>query len=276
MSNPRYAFAVALAAALVVLAGAAAPTNPPPESSGEQPQGTPVPKPIPVPDGPVVHSAELEGGLLVEDLVIGTGYEVKAGGAVVALYHGTLKANGKKFDSAFERGAPIAFPLDGVIKGWQMGVPGMKVGGVRRLTIPAALAYGDRAMGPDLPANSDLVFVIQLTDALQVEDISPGEGELAAKRHIAATAHSITVDGEVVESATAAQPYIWLRGEMMPDGSQWDAMQAVIAGMRVGGKRKAYIPSEMNYCPPQVKVQRPLNTDLTIELELITVRNLPG
>ncbi|GJQ30141.1 MAG: peptidyl-prolyl cis-trans isomerase [Phycisphaerae bacterium] len=256
----------ALAAALTSFAGAFQPPTPPETA----------PVPIPVPDGPVIHKAELDGGLLVEDLVIGTGYEVKEQGAVVALYHGTLKATGKVFDSAFERGKPIAFSLNGVILGWQKGVPGMKVGGVRRLTIPAAMAYGDRAMGPDLPANSDLVFVIQLTDALQVEDIAPGEGEAATARCVPATAHTIKVNGEVVETTTAARPFIWLPGEVNAPGTQFDAMQAALAGMKVGGKRRIHVPAEMNHAPPQLQVKRPQGVDLEIEAELIAVRNLPG
>jgi hypothetical protein len=94
------------------------------------------PKAIPVPDGPVVKREEKENGLIIEDIKIGEGYEIKPGGAIVAHYHGTLRTDGSVFDSSFERGEPAAFPLTNVIQGWQQGVPGMKVGGVRRLIIP--------------------------------------------------------------------------------------------------------------------------------------------
>ncbi|MFT3684004.1 MAG: FKBP-type peptidyl-prolyl cis-trans isomerase [Phycisphaerales bacterium] len=93
-------------------------------------------------DAKPVARQELEGGLIVEDFVVGTGTEVKAGNAVMAFYHGTVKTTGAIFDSAFDRGQPIPFSLNGVISGWTKGVPGMKVGGLRRLTIPAAMAYG--------------------------------------------------------------------------------------------------------------------------------------
>ena len=69
------------------------------------------PKGLEVPSLPIVKKTELEGGLIIEDMKIGEGYEVKEGGAVVAHYHGTLKDGGKTFDSSFERGEPIAFPL---------------------------------------------------------------------------------------------------------------------------------------------------------------------
>jgi FKBP-type peptidyl-prolyl cis-trans isomerase len=59
-------------------------------------------------------------------------------------------------------GRPITFPLTGVIKGWQQGVPGMKVGGTRRLLIPSEMAYGAQSPAPNIPANSDLVFDIEL------------------------------------------------------------------------------------------------------------------
>lgn len=256
------------------------PSTPPPAGgapTAPQPETPPVPKGIPVPDMPAVNRVELEGGLVVEDMQIGDGYEVKPGGAVVAYYHGTLKESGKKFDSAFERGEPATFALSGVIQGWQKGVPGMKVGGIRRLTIPAALGYGARGAGPDIPPNSDLVFVIQLVDALQVEDIEVGEGEAAAGQCVPVTAHTIKdKDGKEVEKCDDSHPYIWIPGEMMGPGTQFDTMQTALAGMKVGGKRKIIIPKEMNGTPPQLGVSRPTGVPLTVEVELKAVRNLPG
>jgi len=236
----------------------------------------PMPKAIPVPDGPVVNRQELAGGLIVEDLTVGDGYEVKPGGAVVAFYHGTLKDGGKVFDSAFQRGEPIAFPLSGVIPGWQQGVPGMKVGGVRRLTIPAALGYGERGAGADIPPNSDLVFVIQLVDALQIEDVEVGQGEEASGQCVPATEHRICdKEGKELAKTEDGKPYIWLPGEMNPPGSNFDTMQIALTGMKVGGKRKIKIPKEMNVSPPQLQTQRPQNVPIEVEVELVAVRNLP-
>ena len=99
--------------------------------------------------------------LKIEDLKVGEGAEVKAGDTVTAHYKGTIAQTGVKFDSSYDRGEPATFSLDQVIKGWQEGVPGMKVGGKRRLIIPADKAYGSQA-NEKIPANSDLVFEIEL------------------------------------------------------------------------------------------------------------------
>lgn len=251
-------------------AGAEASAQPPAatEPQVNQPQ---TPKAVPVPDLPVVNKQELEGGLIIEDLKIGDGYEVKPGGAVVAYYHGMLKDGGKVFDSAFDRGEPIAFPLNGVIEGWQKGVPGMKVGGIRRLTIPAALGYAERGAGDAIPPNADLVFIIQLVDALQVEDIKVGEGETAQPRCLAVTAHVVKdTEGNQLEKVPADRPYVWLPGE-------FEGLQFGIEGMKVGGTRKLTIPKEMNFPPAQPPSTRPSGVPVIVEVELLSVRNLnPG
>lgn len=102
-------------------------------------------------------------GLKYQDLKVGTGAVAKAGHRVSVHYTGTL-TNGKKFDSSLDRGQPFEFSLGGheVIAGWDEGVAGMKVGGKRKLTIPPALAYKDEAKGDVIPANSTLIFVVQL------------------------------------------------------------------------------------------------------------------
>lgn len=227
------------------------------------------PMAVPVPTGPAVKTNEVEG-ILIEDIKIGEGYEIKPGGAVVAHYHGTLKADPSvTFDSSFERGEPVPFPLSGVIEGWQKGVPGMKIGGVRKLTIPARLAYGDRSPSAKIPANADLVFVIQIIDALQIEDVKVGEGEEATNNCVAVTAHTMKdKDGTVVDKVEAAAPYIWIPGE-------FDAIAFGVEGMKVGGKRKLIVPPQMNIVPMGLVSTRPQNVPLTIELDLIAVRNLP-
>lgn len=101
--------------------------------------------------------------LVKTDLVEGTGDEVKVGDTVTAHYTGAVAATGVIFQSSLDAGQPATFPLANVIKGWQDGVPGMKVGGKRRLLIPAADAYGANApQGSGIPANADLVFDIEL------------------------------------------------------------------------------------------------------------------
>jgi len=96
------------------------------------------------------------------DLVEGTGEVVQPGATVTAHYTGALAKDGTIFQSSYDMGNPIPFSLDGVIKGWTDGVPGMKVGGKRRLVIPAELAYGNSSPSANIPANSDLVFDIEI------------------------------------------------------------------------------------------------------------------
>lgn len=96
------------------------------------------------------------------EIVVGDGEEVKQGATVTAHYTGALAGDGTIFESSKDSGQPVTFPLANVIEGWQQGVPGMKVGGTRRLIIPANLAYGDQSPSPDIPPGSSLIFDIEL------------------------------------------------------------------------------------------------------------------
>jgi peptidylprolyl isomerase len=104
--------------------------------------------------------------LIITDLEIGSGPEVKAGDTISIHYHGTLQ-DGTVFDSSVQRGTPFetTIGVGQVIVGWDEGVPGMKVGGKRQLIIPPSKAYGNRTMG-DIPANSTLIFDVELLDIL--------------------------------------------------------------------------------------------------------------
>ena len=103
--------------------------------------------------------------LIIEDLVVGTGAEVKSGDGVSMHYLGTLE-DGKKFDSSYDRGQPFETEIGvgQVIKGWDEGVPGMKIGGKRKLTIPYDMAYGERGVPGVIPPKATLIFEVELID----------------------------------------------------------------------------------------------------------------
>jgi peptidylprolyl isomerase len=137
------------------------------------PEPEPPPKPAPVAVEVPVPSASAEPAptpvpvLVKEDSVVGKGVAAKTGDTVKVHYTGTL-LNGTKFDSSLDRNEPFEFKLGAgmVIKGWDEGVVGMKVGGKRKLTIPVDMAYGKAGRPPTIPPNSPLVFEIELVKIL--------------------------------------------------------------------------------------------------------------
>jgi len=124
----------------------AGPTNPP------QVTGTP---------------ATNSDGLQCIDIKVGTGAQATASSAVTVQYTGWLASNGKKFDSSYDRSQPFQVTLGQgqVIPGWDKGIVGMKQGGIRRLIIPASLAYGAAGQPPTIPANATLIFDIEMVSA---------------------------------------------------------------------------------------------------------------
>ena len=104
-------------------------------------------------------------GLKITDLVVGTGEVASSGQNVVVNYRGTLE-DGTQFDASYDRGTPFEFPLGAgrVIKGWDEGVQGMKVGGQRKLVIPPDLGYGSRGAGRVIPPNATLIFEVELLE----------------------------------------------------------------------------------------------------------------
>lgn len=146
-----------------------APPAPPPTPAET---GQSLSETIPPLDAPQWQEVSGSPGLRFWDVVQGTGDVVEANDTIRVHYVGWL-TDGTVFDSSLERGQPLESPLSGLIQGWQRGIPGMRVGGIRRLDIPAELAYGANGSPPSIPPNARLVFEFQM---LSTRDTAPTSG----------------------------------------------------------------------------------------------------
>ena len=119
-------------------------------------------------DKPLVepHLGDAPSELLIEDLIVGNGDEARSGQTAVVHYVGVGVTSGEEFDASWNRDEPFSSPLGAgyVIKGWDQGVQGMRVGGRRRLVIPAHLGYGDRGAGGVIAPGETLIFVVDLLE----------------------------------------------------------------------------------------------------------------
>jgi FKBP-type peptidyl-prolyl cis-trans isomerase len=273
-------------------------SKPTPVTPGQGPIQKPEYIVDPVFEGQPISTTTLGGGLLVEEFVIGTGEEAKVGSEVNVNYVGTL-ADGTMFDTSQKRHRPFTFTIgEGrVIKGWDQGIPGMKVGGKRRLTVPAELAYGAKKKGK-IPPNSQLTFTLELVEAtpplpdpkdstaftgeplrrlelergLVIEDYVDGQGRVAAAGDKISMHYTGTLDDGLVfdTSISRKKPLTFVLGTgMVIDG--WDIG---IAGMKVGGLRKLIIPAELAY-GERAKGKIPPNSRLTFTVELMLVKDAP-
>jgi peptidylprolyl isomerase len=125
---------------------------------------TPLPAALKTKPTIVVPAGPAPKKLVIKDLIKGTGPVATAGSTVTVQYVGVLYKGATQFDASWNDGSgqPTSLPLSGVIKGWQQGIPGMRVGGRRELIIPPSLGYGAAGSPPKIPANATLVFVIDL------------------------------------------------------------------------------------------------------------------
>jgi len=121
-----------------------------------------------VPEKPFVdpHLDEAPDDLLIEEIVVGTGEVAASGQTAVVHYVGVGVSSGEQFDASWDRGETFSFPLGAghVIKGWDQGVAGMRVGGRRRLVIPPHLGYGERGAGGVIAPGETLIFVVDLVE----------------------------------------------------------------------------------------------------------------
>jgi peptidylprolyl isomerase len=236
-------------------------------------------------------------GLQIEEFAIGTGAEAKKGSEVDVHYSGWVKSTGLKFDSSYDRNKPLTIPIGvgSVIKGWDEGVVGMKVGGKRRLSIPAAIAYGDRGFGSKIPPGSDLIFVVELVDSrppppppqpasafkgtpvkqwktpegVEITVYKEGKGPALAAGQTASIHYTGTLDnGTQFDSSVARnKPF----GFPLGQGRVIKGWDIGAKGMKVGELRKLVIPAELAYGERE-RGKIPANSRLTFTMELMGIR----
>ena len=234
-------------------------------------------------------------GLQFEDTVEGDGKQAAAGHDVTVHYTGWLWVDGAKaakFDSSLDRRDPFEFELGAgmVIRGWDEGVQGMKIGGKRTLLIPASLGYGARGAGGVIPPNATLCFEVELlglaggpepvelnlhttSSGLQYEDRVVGEGAEAAKGqrvsvHYTGWLYKDGLRGKKFDSSKdRGQPFKFrLGGGEVIQG--WDEG---VQGMKVGGTRMLVLPPELGYGAHGAGGVIPPNATLLFEVELLAV-----
>lgn len=220
-----------------------------------------------------------QDALKVEDVKVGTGPVVKAYDVVEVHYIGTLM-DGKEFDSSVKKNKTFRFQVGvgRVIKGWDQGVAGMKVGGERNLIIPPALGYGDKAMGDLIPANSTLKFnvkLIRIVPAVKIEVITPGKGDALKPGEFLECKLSVKLpDGkELAKPDEVSQ--LAFNPNMIPGLNQ------AIVGIKAGEKQKVVMGYELAFgekgSPPQDTPEAkagsmvPPKTDITVVIEALKI-----
>ena len=171
---------------------------------------------------PLLTALVMQGGLKKTDVVVGKGPVAKAGDHVTVDYTGKL-TNGKQFDSSIGR-APFSFTLGGgqVIKGWDLGVEGMRVGGKRKLVIPPGLGYGAAGAGADIPPNATLVFDVTLRsiEKVDVTVLKRGSGPAAKTGDMVSIDYTGTLKstGKQFDSSVGKQPIPFQTGRSRDPG----------------------------------------------------------
>lgn len=228
-----------------------------------------------------------DNGLQAWDVKEGKeGDAAKADSMVTIHYTGWL-TNGKVFDSSVTRGEPATFPLESLIKGWQLGIPGMKAGGTRRLKIPSDLGYGDRGAPPDIPGGAELVFEIEMirvwtvpptdskewkdvkgAEGLKAWDVKEGKGEpCPAGATVKIHYTGWTTDGKIFDSSHK-------RGDpaTFPLNRLIKGWQLGVPGMKPGGVRRLLIPYDLAYGEAGKPPTIPPKATLIFEMELVEVK----
>jgi peptidylprolyl isomerase len=232
--------------------------------------------------------ATRDGGLEVQDVKVGDGTEVVPGSDVQVHYVGRL-ASGEIFDSSVERGETFGFRVGAgqVIAGWEQGLVGMKIGGVRRLVIPAALGYGNRSAG-SIPPGATLYFEVELFEVraprtppeapwtaerlrrgpkgLQLADLAKGEGNKAKKGERVCVDLAVWANGELVDHTYAKPECWWFRYD---HSLVMEGLTLGMKGMREGGRRQVQVPAALATSQRAEDAQIPAGVDLVLDIELV-------
>ncbi|MBL4801263.1 MAG: FKBP-type peptidyl-prolyl cis-trans isomerase [Emcibacter sp.] len=228
-------------------------------------------------------------GLKYEIITAGTGATPTADDSVTVHYEGTLM-DGTKFDSSYDRGETISFPLNGVIKGWTEGLQLMQEGAKYKFTIPSGLAYGEQG-GGSIPPNSDLIFIVELFK------VEVDEGKVFLKKNkeksgITTTEsglqYKVLLEGNGKSPSATDRVTVHYEGTLI-DGTKFDSsydrgepidfgLNQVIRGwtegvqlMKEGSKYKFFIPSDLAYGAQGSPGAIPPNAALIFTVELIRV-----
>ena len=237
--------------------------------------------------------------LVITDLIEGTGAAAKNGDEISVNYVGVRSADGTEFDNSYDQGQPFPVTLGagGVIKGWEQGLVGIKVGGRRQLDIPAELAYGDRGSGDIIKPGDALTFVIDavsITPGVDVPDADPADTPVVSiLASVGATKVTITelVEGKGTAAAAGDTAYVqisayrgdtaallqatWTDGKAAKIPLSSDTIPGLvdgITGMQVGGRRLIVVPSDQGFGPDgNVANGLPEVTDLIFVVDLVVL-----
>ncbi len=217
----------------------------------------------------------------ITDVKVGSGPTAAVGDQAFVQYRGTLASNGKEFDSNMSATKdPFAFAIGqgAVIKGWDMGLVGMKVGGERKLRVPSSLGYGPNGSGDKIPPNSDLDFDIKLLalvkageeNVIDTEEIKPGRGSRKVKEGDTVTIKYTgrLLNGKVVTSSDdAGKPFTFL----VDKKHTISGMDTGVRGMKVGEVRKISMPPETTAGMQSRSPMTP-GSYVVFEVELVSIK----
>ncbi|CAN5536169.1 FKBP-type peptidyl-prolyl cis-trans isomerase [soil metagenome] len=210
-------------------------------------------------------------GLTIKDTKVGTGVAAQPFDMLTVNYTGKLAKGGKVFDSSIGKDPfQLVLGVTPVIQGWQQGLVGMKVGGKRTLSIPASLGYGKMGSPPEIPANADLVFDVELLklERATITTLKKGSGRAAGpKDSVEVNYKGMLADGKVFDTSYGRDTFL----VNLAQGGVILGFQQGLLGIRQGEKRKVVIPPKLGYGDRGAGTAIPPGATITFELEAVRV-----